>query len=308
MSKTMMVMETVSEEKRKEIENSARNSGRMVLKALLNRLDAKAFPLKKEADPFADEVAVMVGHLSSKAFKMLRPRLEKLRANPARPDFVLQTPVKPLPKISVSEENLPKNGNMVPRAGNFRSVQLLVRALHCVDETDPEGGADDMILGGVLIGASGNMNVVNSRLCGSFDTGERIEYPLHIQHFGNFSLNTTATYPKVFFAVFKLIESDGIDIEEASGLTELLNLLCTIARNSVQKPDNLIAYPLYASQLALMLWYLTFVTFEEEDFPPCLVNIKINDLSAAESENLRTNDIRGNGGTYRIGYKWKLLK
>jgi len=309
MSKTMTTLDAISDIERNQINDAARNVGTIFLKTMLNRLDSKAFPLKAGSDRLAADVAVLTRHLSPNAFNILRPRLEKIRADASKTNAVLRAPVKTLQKISISEKKLPKNEDTVLRAGNYKSVQLLLRALHCINETNPENGVDTMILGGVLIGATGNLNVINSRHCGFFETDDRIEYAPHTQHLGLFSLNTTPTYPKYFYAVFKLIESDAIDIEaEVTGLTELMSVLGQIARSITPNFNNPLIQPVYAAYLFLILRAVIYTSFDEEDFPPIGVDIFVTASSETQSGNLVTDNISGLGGTYRIGYKWKLLK
>ena len=291
-------------------------AGTLAMKGLLHRLDSKKYPVPANSSSAEAKAAKLAKEIPANVFARLRPLLEKAVREPARmsrsvgklkkvdfqkPDLSADfksLSVKPVWKpFQPNEDNTPRGG------AKFNRVHLILRKLHCVDETNPEGGDDDMILGAVLIGASGNIKVPKAFVAGHFDTGE-------IQNFGElflgqYSLNTTSGYPKSFYCIFKLVESDSDDKEVAEQLTATLSFIANVVL-------SLFAGPLVGQTAgALMQAVGSFFSglIDEDEFPPYGIRLKMNGenhFGGSESGNLRTEDIRAHGGAYRIGYKWSL--
>jgi hypothetical protein len=116
-------------------------------------------------------------------------------------------------------------------------MDFVLRAVHCVRETSG-GGSDEIVLGAVLVGASGNTKVVPAQVIGDFDDdGDGAAYvstgdlPL-----GQFSLRTTNGYPKTMYCILQLVESDQDDADAAQGLTDALSVIVTIAVSALATP------------------------------------------------------------------------
>ncbi|HKR12825.1 MAG TPA: hypothetical protein VJT15_12265 [Pyrinomonadaceae bacterium] len=305
MLSTDLDLSSLSANERKEAEDSAQIIHALAMKALLHRLDPKAFPASGDAGSPEAEVIKLVQTLKSKPLAKLRPLIENRRDQAVEFSRVIKAAGLKLNGLAQNnqEEDHPMSGDI--QISSFNRVNLVVRALHCLDETNPEIGSDDMILAGVLIGASGNTNIAHTIIRGGFDDGERVEFQSPQRDFGSFSLTSTPSYPKSFFAIFKLHESDGDDADVAAGLEFMLRLYSQAARAQHQSaPLSIRAFRVANStQAALNLWY------SPPAFSPCGIVLNLNSqnqFGGAQSGNLRTGNIRGHGGTYRIGYKWRL--
>lgn len=301
-------LSSLSARDRKAAEDGAEVIHALVMKGLLHRLDPKAFPVDA-ASPEAP-VAKEVQKIKPKPLAKLRALIESRRDQAAEFSRVVKS-TRGLKLDGIAsrdgETGLPASGT-VP-VGAFSRLNLIVRALHCVDETNPEAfGTDDMILGGMLIGASGNTKVARTIIRSGFDDGDRVEFQSPQRDFGSYSLNTTPSFPKSFFAIFKLLESDGDDADVAAGLEFILRLHSQVAE--AQHPPSALLPSLRAVQVYLSLW-LSLTKFYDggSDFLPFAVGLTMNSqnhFGGIESGNLRTANINGHGGTYRIGYKWRL--
>jgi hypothetical protein len=292
----------LSAKERKEARRVGEVSYALTMKALLHRLDPKAFPVGGDASSLEAKAAKMAKTIKPQAFAKLQPLIE----NKAHQAADFSRVIDSARGLNPSGVALPGVETELPTDAGTKSVftrlELFIRRMHCVDETDPEGGSDDMVLAGVLIGASGRTNVANTVIKTGFDDGEIKEIN---RTFGRYSLNTTSVFPKDFLAVFKLVESDSIDEVVAANLESILKTLGQTAEllhtnaPPVQKP-GLVAQSVLTS---VNLFY--GITH----FPAKQVHIALTHLVLShgnESGNLVTPNMKGHGGTYRIGYKWRL--
>lgn len=286
------------------------------MKGLLHRLDPKKYPVPANSSSVEAKAAKLAKEIPANVFTRLRPRLEKAVGEPAKMSRIfgklknvdLQKPdlsadferlsVKPVLKSPQTKEN-----NVQRSGAQFNRLDLILRKLHCVDETDPEGGDDDMILGGVMIGASGNIKVPKAFVAGNFDSGDVQNFGELF--FGQYSLNTTSGYPKSFYCIFKLVESDSDDKEVAEQLTATLSFIANVVLSAFVGP--LIGQTAGAVMQAVGEFFSNLI--DEDEFPPYGIRLKMNSenqFGGSESGNFRTGDIRAHGGTYRIGFKWSL--
>lgn len=189
------------------------------------------------------------------------------------------------------------------KASNFKGLLLILRKLHAMDETNPEGGDDDMILGGIRVGASGNVAVIPGFFAGNFDDGD-------VQNFGalplgRYSLLSTPGYPKCFYAIFTLVESDSDDQEVADTLTTALNVVAKVAGTWNA------AVGIVVAAIGTLLSVILGGVIDEDWFPPYGIELCLTGPNqwgpAGKSKNLLTPGISGHGGTYRIGYRWQLV-
>jgi len=293
----------LSVKERREARRAGEVSYALTMKALLHRLDPKAFPVGGDASPIEAKAAKMAKTIKPRAFAKLQPLIENRTHQAAEFSRVIDS-ARGLNLRGVvpraAETELPAGATPQPRSFRNR-LELFIRRLHCVDETNPEGGSDDMVLGGVLVGASGKTNVANTVIKTGFDDGEIKEIN---RTFGRYSLKSTSVFPKDFLAVFKLIESDSIEEIVAANLESTLKTLAFTAEilhtnaPPAQKPA-LVAQSVLTS---VNLFYGT------THFPAKQVHVSLSGLVLShdnESGNLHTPDMRGHGGTYRIGYKWR---
>lgn len=301
---------SLSPQAREGVRKAAEVAHAVMMKGLLNRLDPKAFPVNGGASSPVAKVAEMVRKGKPRGFANLRPLVESQRARAAEFSRIVSS----RPKLNVVELSTPGGKRRLrtppdsppPIAAHSR-LQLILRALHCVDETDPEGGSDEMVVGGVLIGASGRTNIANTIICTGLDDDERLPFgPIH-QNFGIYNLNSKPTYPKFFGVVFKLIESDNSDDSDAAaGLEMVLSMAAHLAEAECQ--DLLIE--IKSTFVSLQTALTVDLFYGGTGFRPHVYGLRMmsaNEFGGPESANFRTRDMKGEGGTYRIGYKWRLF-
>lgn len=298
----------MSAEDRKEAEESGKIIHAFAMKGLLHKLDPKAFPLSDDAASPEAKVAQIVKAIKAKPFAKLRPLIEKNRDQVGEFSRIIKS-VRGLNLDAVSQREEAADSpasDTTPVSARSR-LHLVIRSLHCVDETNPENGEDDMILGAATVGASGNTGVAKTIIRSGFDDGERVVFGVggSGRQFARYSLNSTSSYPKNFYAVLKLIESDGDDEDVAAGLELVLFMYSQIAEARYKnRPLITRSY-----NVANAIWYSLLNLYTGDGFRPRIVSVSMNNqnhFGGLESGNLRTGNINGNGGTYRIGYKWRL--
>lgn len=316
---------------RKQAEDAGHAATGLLLKGLFNRLDPLKYAGPTRSDTPEGAAIDAVRDIEAKAFARMaprlralaedKPRLAKMTAPLGNVDFTrasldlkLARPIAggaALKRVTVGERDDDASSfagaNAVPRSGGSRysRMDLVLRAIHCVDETNPEGGgADDIVLGGVIVGASGNTKVIKSRFIGNFEDGTYIsvgELP-----FGQFSLRSTSGYPKTMYGILQLVESDQDDADAARALTSALSTITTIAVSTVATPTA----GAIAGAVVNAVGGLVSVFISDDAFPPYGIRARLmseNEFgNDGDSGRLRTGNIVGHGGSYRIGYRWLL--
>lgn len=294
---------------REGVQKAAAVAHATIMKGLLNRLDPAAFPSNGGVSSRVAKVIEEAHKNKPRGFAKMRPLIERQRPRAAEFSRIVDS----RPRLNLGELKLGGDEGTLPTPSAGTSpiaahnrLQLVMRALHCVDETDAEGGSDEMIVGGVLVGASGATNIANTIICTGLDDGERINFgPLH-QNFGIYSLNSTPGYPKFFGLVLKLVESDGDDEDVAAGMELLMSIAANVAEEECK---NLL--PSIKSPFVTLITAATLaLIYGGQGFAPHVYGLRMmgaNEFGGAESGNLRTKNMKGDGGTYRIGYKWRLL-
>ncbi|MBB6048366.1 hypothetical protein [Armatimonas rosea] len=291
----------------------------LLTKVLLSRKDPGAYPLSKEARSLEQLADSLVEPLAPKTLA----RFESALKTPARlkkglgslsgldlktelTQSTLRLPASVLKRGSLGPEK--PSGEPLPAACDtavqgYNRLDLTLRRLHCIEETSPKGGTDDMVLGGLLIGASGNVAKMKGVVCGEFEGGELSNYgelPL-----GFYNLNSTPGYPKTFYAIFMLVESDSDDAEVARNLTSALKTVATLVVGAFAGASTGVLVGAIIDAIGKFIGMF----FDEDYFPAYGVRLTLNSpnqFGGSDSPALRTEDIRGHGGTYRIGYRWHL--
>lgn len=292
----------------------------LIIKGLLNRLDPKAFPVPRDAASPEAKAAALAGGLSPRAFARLAPHVERAAKEPARitralgplgkvdlrkadltPDLGSLSSLMrrgPLQRLDDGEEDAPRPKSA--KGARFNRMHWVLRGLHCVDETDPEGGNDDMVLGGLLVGASGRVKVIPGIVCGTFNDGDRQNFgELFL---GSVNLRSTPGFPKSFYAIFKLVESDSDDREVAQQMTSTISFIANTFMSVLVSP----AAGQVAGAIVDTFGSMIGNIIDEDEFPPYGARVTLNSenqFGGHISPNLRTGDIRGHGGRYRIGYR-----
>lgn len=184
----------------------------------------------------------------------------------------------------------------------FNKLDLVLRKVHCVDETNPESGDDDMVIGGLLVGASGNTNSANSFASGHYDDGDMTNHGAY--PFGTYSLNTTPGYPKVFYCILQLIEVDTDEADAAKALTDVMKLVGTMVSTVNPAIGALVVAVAQAVEI------FTGWLIDDDPFHPYGVTLNLNSPnkfgSDGRSNKWHTGNISDHGGTYRVGFYWQL--
>ncbi|MEO7923547.1 MAG: hypothetical protein ABIR30_07705 [Chitinophagaceae bacterium] len=192
---------------------------------------------------------------------------------------------------SISGEKLPA----------FNKLDLVLRAVHCVDETNPETpGDDDIIVGGIIIGASGNVAKARSIVSCHFDDGG------YCNHgsipFGNYNLNSTSSYPKTFYAIIQLIEADSDEQEAAHALSEVMGIAAAALAGT--------GYGAALAVVAAAVEVFSSFFFDDDAFHPYGVTVSLPNQntfgSDGRSSNWATGGISDHGGTYKLGFYWQM--
>lgn len=236
-------------------------------------------------------IAPDIKRISKIEFKpAIRPIQEGAFINNEQPAMHLIGPSGPSGNFET--ENLPA----------FNKLDLVLRKVHCADETNPEGGDDDMVIGGLLVGASGNTNSANSFASGHYDDGDVTNHGSY--PFGTYNLNSTPGYPKVFYCILQLIEVDTDEADAAKALTDVMKLVGTMV--STVNP----AIGALVVAVAEVVQIFTGWLIDDDPFYPYGVTLNLNsqDKFGADgrSSNWHTGNISDHGGTYRLGFYWQL--
>lgn len=315
----------LSAAEREDAEAGAAAATALMLKAMLHRTEPERYPLPDDADSPEAAAVTALEKIDDRSFARMAPRLRALARDEARLSrlfaplgrdvdlkrpslgLVRLRPAARLDKIrrvsigSVEEAPAASPPTVVARRNaKYTRMDFVLRAVHCRRETSG-GGADEIVLGAVLVGASGNTKVVPAQYIGDFDDGTYLStgnLPL-----GQFSLRTTDGYPKTMYCIVQLVESDGDDAEVAQALTEALSAIATIAVSAVASPTA----GKIAGALVSTIGAFIGIFISDDTFVPYGIMMRLDseDEYGADgvSGKLRTDDIRGHGGAYRIGYR-----
>jgi len=305
-----------------------------VVKAVLHRTDPAKYPAdEKENSPQAFAINA-VKDVSAYTFNKMRDRVSGLMANPTKRaailgkfkdiDFTKKSihadikkimPAEFHPSIAVKDKDAaslqPHQENNfigVERSATsdkntpvFNKLDLVLRAIHCVDETNPESpGDDDIIIGGIIIGCSGNVAKARSIVSCHFDDGGYCNHGAI--PFGTYNLNSTSNYPKTFYAIIQLIEADSDEQEVAQALSEIMGIAAAALAGT--------PYGAALAAVAAAVEVFSGLFFDDDAFYPYGVVLNLPSPSQfgsdGRSNNWATQNISDHGGTYRVGFYWQL--
>lgn len=121
-------------------------------------------------------------------------------------------------RISVMPPELPKpqrDGNGGVRNADlaaglaFQKMRLYIRKVRCKDETSDGGDSDEINLGGVKVGATGNVELIDQfRVSHDFDKGETVDFGFSRKFCGWNIRTDTAGFPYIYTAVIVMAEKD----------------------------------------------------------------------------------------------------
>jgi hypothetical protein len=298
----------------------------LCLKALLNRIEPGKFPVSTNPMSFEARAAAFAHTLPAATLAQLAPGLRTLIRSPDRLRTLLgesglalndlqtagiearlglRIPALTLPKAPAAppRKSPPPPAPAPSPAPVFNRAHLMLRAIHCVRETQPPG-RDEIIFGGMRIGASGNVAVINSFDAGNFRTGTYADYgELFL---GQYNLNAVSAFPKHLFAVFQLVESDSNDAKVARALTDALSSLAGIVVGFFATAAAGVA----AASAVGLIGNLIGAMIDEDAMRPHGIRLTLTTPnpfgSSGVGPKVHTGDITGHGGRYRIGYRWVL--
>jgi hypothetical protein len=311
---TQFTSASLPEAERREAGRIAQGITAAVVKGLLHRADPRAFAISADVDTLENQAAAAVRSIDAQTFEHMRPKLQQLAADTAKVQKLTGVAMPELKKSNaIIFKPTPPQG-AVPRSGSapqkYRRLDLNLRKLHCVDETNggvfsPEDGTDDMVLGAIRIGAGGNVDYTKAIVAGEFahDNTYRNfgELP-----FGSVSLRTTPGYPKTFYWIFQLVESDSDDAEVAAGITTALRTVVTMVAGMVGGAG----IGAIAGAVVDAIGMIIGLFIDDDVFSPYGVAIRLdseNDLGSDGVRDEHTGNISAHGGTYRIGYRLRLV-
>ena len=316
------IMETLSPEEREDIEENAPAIRAALMKAVIARAEPGRVVVGANDDDDLEPTAMRaVARLDDSLVEQLMPRIaavtrddrrahrllgihaarnlrEPLRVHRIRPRKILDRRVV---SIARPAHDAPRSGSAGANAPTYTRVIAELRAVHCLRITTPRDNPDEMVLGTVLVGASGKVNAGRSVDLGTFSNGDLFNYgelPL-----GQFSLRSTDGYPKHMYVLFKLVETDADGRETARDLTKAIGGLA-------QGIATLYAGALVgqtAGMLVSVIGGFFQGLIDEDEFPIVgkrLTLDHMHDLGGSVGPRERTGDIGGHGGKYRIGYRW----
>lgn len=312
--------EQLSTRERTQADAIARQAAALCLKALFHQIDPARHPIGSDPGSLEARAAACAANLPALALARMSVGLKSLARRPTLARRLLgeqgpaladlrtagldarlglrATPLR-LPTLQAPV----RTPRSTPRsATNYSRCHLLLRAIHCVRETQPSGW-DEMIFGGLRVGASGNVAVMRGMDVGDFRTGTYASYgELYL---GQYSLRTTPGYPKSLYAIFQLVESDSNDAAVARALTDALSSLAGIVVGFFATA----AVGVAVSATITLLGNLIESMIDEDAMRPYGIRLTMNNqnpFGGPVGPKQHTGNITGHGGAYRIGYRWVL--
>lgn len=307
----------LTQEQKRDGMQAARRVVASAVKSALHRIDAQAYPSVDDADSLDDRIAQAMNRLPPIAIDRLKPRVLaigdgrrtiKALAGIDVTGFRTRVPIASVAPVGLlrakpkapDAEGHPRAGSGAP--AKYSKATLELRAIHCIRETSG-GGMDEIILGGALIGATGNVNNIDAIDAGDFDSGTYAEFgALPI---GTFNLKNVERYPSYLYAIFLLVESDSDDKAVAESINDVIGTIAVIAASFYS--GGLAAAAAYAIYEAVDGLISAFFGPDALRQFGIRLNLDSNDpFGKPISANLRTGNITGDGAKYRIGYRWVL--
>lgn len=295
------------------------------VKACLHRLDPAKYPIGG-GEKSMEQVALRVANsFSKKRFEKMKSKIQSF-ANPAdsrRVSLLGKFNNIDLTKPVISGDVQARKSSgaqffnwekirklIIPTqpAAKYSAMDLIVRALHCVDETDPESpGDDDMVITGTLYEINASTSIGNGFFAGNYDDNDYNNFGEYL--FGSYPLAASSGYPKTMYCMFTLVEQDS----DESGEQLAYDINNALAEIGGKICDNW--YPgcsVMINELASIVNNIMSTFFDDDYFPPKVIPITLNSEdefgSAGESSNLATSKINGHDGAYKIGYKLRMRK
>lgn len=300
---------SLPEAERREAKALATDVRAAIVKGLLHRGDS-GFALTGDVRGIETQAAVAVQAIDAGTFELIRPRLARAAASASAFERLTGRSIEALrkPDAITWRPKVAKPALTPPAQSKYRRLDLNIRKLHCVDETGSSGpgewGADEMLLGAVRVGASGNVDYTKAIIAGDYDDGTVRsfgELP-----FGSVSMRTTPGFPKTFYWVFQLVETDSDEGKTAKAITAALSTVVKVVGTATgNAPAGVVAGAVLDA-----IGGLIDVLVDEDHFSPFGVAIRLDGDQQFGSDGVQdehTGNISAHQGTYRIGYRLRLV-
>jgi hypothetical protein len=302
----------------------------VLVKGLLHRLDARAFPVPRDVGSLEAHAAVHARRLRPATVERLVPRLERIAGDPAGlaralhlpgpPDFgrpeAVAPPVPAAPPRAAAP--LPRHpaapsapaarpaGRRVARLPAFNVAHLALRAVHCAragERVVAAGGAGEgLVLGCTLVDGVGRPAGTQAHPLGALRPGERAsfgEVPL-----GRVDLGARADR-RCAYAVLQALRAHGDDELAAAELRDRLAFAALLVAGLLPGP----ASTAVVGDAVELTGDLLAVWLDDELLRPVGVPLALSGsdpFGGHRSGDLRAPDVTGRGDVLRFGYRWRL--
>ncbi|MEO7982687.1 MAG: hypothetical protein ABI688_01270 [Bacteroidota bacterium] len=286
--------------------NNAEKSPQTTILASLQRLPPYTFNKMKEKANLllsdATKRAAVLGKFKDLDFKKksIDSDIQKIRPVKFNPTLIKGKDASSLNYTGNNYAGMPGTSQSVVNDKNsFSKMDFVLRAIRCLDETNPESGDDDIVIGGLKIGCSGNSSHGYSAVSCHFDDGDYCDHG-HIP-LGGYNLSSCSGYPKTFYFIIQLLEVDSDEREAAQALEDIM----AIAAEALQGTGYGEAIAYVAQAVEVLSGWL----FDDDAFHPYGATTTLysqNSFGSDGRSSYRRAVISDHGGSYRVGYQWQL--
>lgn len=327
------ILDKLTPAEKAEAKQQAQVALAFFIKGVLNRANPSTYPLEAAADSpeglisfsikgmkpaafnkmklkidtfLADEnkKALILGKFKSIDFKKksIRADVDKIHGKTIRPNISVAPDAAAVDLIKPGQaQGLGGASGVGTEMPAFNRMDLVLRAVKCVDETNPESpGDDDIVVGGLIIGCTGNVKKTSSIVSCHFDDGDYCNHgaiPV-----GTYNITACSGYPKTFYTIIQLVEADSDEAETAEFLSDVMQMVAVATAGT--------GYGAIFAAVAGALEMFAAIFFDDDAFYPYGVQLNLPSANAfgsdGRSNNWRTNGISDHGGTYQVGYYWQL--
>lgn len=300
----------------------------LILKAIMHRVDPARYPATLQPNSVEMNIQAVVDKISPATFDSISVKAKLTMTNPTKKanllgklkdidfhEISLLPAIKKKIGLGFKASSAPMeiiNQNKFQLANSFNKVDINISNVDCIARTTMADPYDNMVLSGLLVGASGNTNNANSVI--SCETIDGLTCDFGGYRFGTYSMNTTAGYPKTFYCIFVLITSMRDDPAETRDYFDaLMSMVSSAAVSPDDGLDGMVVAVTNCMYDLVSEWIL-----EAKPLIPYAVKFQLNNANIAPVNNsvinyIQTGDILEFGnparwGKYRIKFFWQLRK
>lgn len=324
-------LEKFSSAEKSEAKEKAQVMLAYMLKAFLHRIDPATYPIDTDENSVEQVALKAVNKVSASTLERAKTRMTAFLADaPKRarllgkfkdidfkkksitPDIKKVSSLKfqPAPRMTnddnsmLEQRSMPVTGvggstpAVETTAPAYNFMDWILEAVYCIDETNPESGNDDIVIGGILVGASGNTKSANTLISCKFNDGSYCNHGSY--PFGYVSLNTTNNWPKHFYLILQVVEVDSDEREAAAIITDIMNMAGAIAGGT---------YGTLILALSQAIDFFAGFFFDDDLFPQVSIPLTLGGPNVFGSDG-KSDDWRvtvsAHGGSYRIRFRNQL--